>query len=151
MCLRVLRALVPYVLSCLTSYRAIRASCLCALVTQVPRAIRALVLDVPCALRALVPYVPRALCALVPHVLCNLRAFVSHESYVLLQLTCFLLCGSSCCLFLVPYMLFCTSSPICFRWFKCNIIICMSCLVAFMSCSSCAFGGWAIWVFYSLD
>ena len=118
-----------------------------ALVPHVPCVIHVLVLDVPCALRSLVPYVPRALRALVPQELRTLRALpMPHVSYILLHFTCLV----PCILWLVPYLLFCSSSHTCFRCFKPNILICISCLAAFMSYGSCAFSPWAYWVFYSL-
>ena len=54
--------------------------------------------------------------------------------------------GSLCCSRFAQYVLFSSSS---LRCFKPNILIWISCLVAFMFCSSCSFGFWAIWVFYS--
>ena len=91
----------------------------------VPRAIRTLVLDVPRPLRALVPYGSRAVRALMPHL-----------SYVLLYLTCLVLCLFTWCSCLVLCMFLCSSSLTCFTFFKPNILICISCLIAFMSCSS---------------
>ena len=100
---------------------------LCAVVPHVSRVIRALVLDVPRAVRTLVPHVLRTLRALVPHVY-----------YVLLYLTCLVLWDFSYCSCFLPYVLFCSSSYTYFRCLKRNILICISCLVAFMSSGSCA-------------
>ena len=96
---------------------------------------------IPRALRALVPQVHRALHALVPHVPCVLRAscLVSHVSYVLLYLTRLGPCVFSGCSSLELYVLLFFLSLTCFRCFKPNMISCISCLVAFMPCASCAF------------
>ena len=72
-----------------------------------------------------------------------------HASHVL----CTLVTNLSCAFFfwcypcLVLYVLFCSPSFPCFRCFKSNILIWISCLIAFISWGSCAFGAWAIWVF----
>ena len=135
--LRATRALVPCVL------RALRA-----LVTHAPRDLRAVVPYVLSSLMCLVPYVPslshvsRALRApvllcLVPYVSSCLTCLVP---YVLSRLTC-----------LVPYVLSCRAARASCRtyYFTLNPSIAAgvssltysyACLIAFMSCGSCAFG-----------
>ena len=137
--LRAKRALVAYVPSCPMCFEPCVLSCLMCFVSYVSS-----------CLTCLVPYAPCTLSALVSQVLRTLRSFVSNMSYVLLYLTCLVHCVFSCCLCLVPCVLFCSSSLTYFRWFKANILICISCLVAFMSCGSCPFGAWVIRAFYSL-
>ena len=127
------RALVPYVS---------RAPLV--LVLHVPRLLRALVPHVLLALRAPMTYVLRALRFLVLHAFCALRALVPHMSYVIFYLTCLVPCVFSYCSCLILHVLLCSSSLPCFRCFKPNILICILCLVAFMSCTSCAFHAWAI-------
>ena len=109
--------------------------------------VSALVLYVPCALCTLMPcvlvsYVPfcltylkcsRALRTSYHTFSCALHAFVPHVSYVLL-------CLFSCCSYLVPYVLLCSSSLTCCRCFKSNMLIRISCLITFMFCGSCVFG-----------
>ena len=113
--------------------------------------VSALVLYVPCALRTLMPcglvsYVPfyltylkcsRALRTSYHTFSCALHAFVPHVSYVLL-------CLFSCCSYLVPYVLLCSSSLTCCRCFKSNMLIRISCLITFMFCGSCVFGAFAV-------
>ena len=147
---------MPYVFSCPSCFALYMLSCLTCLVPYMSRALlRALVTRVPCShmlwsQRASYLTCPRAWRILVPHVLRALRDVVPHMSYVILCLACFVTCVFSCCLCLVSLMLFCSSSLICFRCFKPNILISISYLVAYVSCSFCAFGAWAIRVFYSL-
>ena len=159
-----LRALVPYVpcaLNALVPYVPRVSPALCPTCSRASRASyptcsRVLGATCPtcsCALRALVPYVPHALHALMPHVRRVLRAFcltclvpkralVSHVSYVLLYLACLVPFAFSGCLEL--YVLFCSSSLTWFRCFKPNMLLCISCLAAFMPCVSCAFVALAI-------
>ena len=83
--------------------------------------------------------------ALKPYVL-----WCSHMSYVVLFLMSLVPCVFSSSLCLKPYVLLFSSSVTWFRCFKSNIFSCISCLVVFMPCVSCAFVALAIWVFYSL-
>ena len=131
--------------SCLTCSRVFRVLC----PTRSPGS-HALVTNVPRAFRALMPYVSRALHALIHHVLHALRALVRHMSYVLLYLTCLVPCVFSCRYFLAPYVLLYSLSFAYFRCFKPNMLICISCLVAFISCVPCVFIASAIWFAYSL-
>ena len=143
---RALRALVPYV------PRALRA--LVPHLPHVPRALRAPVPHVSCTILTLVLDIPRALTySRALRASCSacsraLRALVSHVSYVFLYLTCLVFCAFTCCLGVVPYVFFRSSSLTCLRYFKPNMLIYISCLVAFMSCGSCTFDAWAIWDFY---
>ena len=107
-----LTCLVRYVLPSLTCLRPYASSCLTCFVLTCYRALRA---SCPTCSRA-----SRVLHTLVPHVSSALRF--------------------SCCSCLVPYVFFYSSSLTFFSCFKPNILICISCLVAFMSCGSCAFG-----------
>ena len=102
-------------------------------------------------LRCLVPYVPSCLTCLVFYVLFCFMCLVPYMLWRLTCLKCFftsrVLCLACCCL-LVPHALRARASS--FTWLRCfkpNILIYISRLVAFMSCASCAFGGWAIWAF----
>ena len=91
--LRALGTLVPYVLSCPTCSRALRASC--------PTCSRALGALVTRTIRVLVPYVHRVLCALMPYVLSCL------VPNVFSCLTCFTCSGNSRVLHvLVPHVSF---------------------------------------------
>ena len=83
--------------------------------------------------------VPSCLTCIVLYVLSCLTCLVP---YVLSYLMClFLYLMRSC---IAPYVLLCSSSLICFRCFKPNMAICISRLIAFTPCASCA---WAIRVF----
>ena len=135
--------LMPYVLSCLACF-----ACLVPYMSCAIHACPGTWLSPP--LCALIPYVPRALRFLMPRVRLVLRALVPHVPYVLLYFPCLLPWFFWCCSCYMQCGLFCSSSLTCFRCCKPNILICISCLVAFMSCGSCDFGAWAIWVFYSL-
>lgn len=144
--LRAIRFLVLSVLRTLHALVSHMSLALYALVPYMPRALlRALVTRVPCShmfwsQRACYLTCPCAWRILVPHVLCALRDVVPHMSYVILCLACFVTCVFSCCLCLVSLMLFCSPSLTCFRCFKPNILISISYLVAYVSCSFCAFG-----------
>ena len=126
---RTLRALVSYVPRTL-SVLVLHVPCL--LRAPLPGAIRSLVPDVPGALRALVPNMSHGPLGFVSHAFRALRAPVPHVYYVLLLylmiLVPYVFSGCSC---LATCVLFC---------FKPNRLIYVSCLVAFMSCGSCAFG-----------
>ena len=115
--------LVPYVLSCLTCLVRYVLPSLTSLMPYVSSCLTCLVLTCSRTFRDSCPTCSRAsrvLHTLVPHVSSALRF--------------------SCCSRLVPYVLFCSSSLTFFSCFKPNILICLSCLVAFMSSGSCAFG-----------
>ena len=139
-----LTCFVPYVLCCPKWSRASFA--LRVLVLHVPLTLSDLMPHVPHVIRALMLDVPPALCDLVLHVLHMLLIF----SYVLFCFTLLVTCLFSCGSCLVPYALLCSSFLTCFRCFKPNMLIRISCLITFMSCVSCACGAWAIWVFYRL-
>ena len=119
--------------SCRTWSRALRASCLHALVPYVHHPLR-------------VSY----LTCLLPYMSGSKRALVSHVSYMLLYLTCLVACVFLGCSYLELYVLFCSLSLTCFRYFKPNMLLRISCHVAFIPCVSCAFVALAIWFFYSL-
>ena len=114
--------------SCLTCSRTSRAWC-----PMYSRALHALVPDMPLALRAfcltrLVSYVPRVK-----------RTLVSQVSYMLLYLMCLAPCVFSRCSCFELYVRFCSSFLTCFRSFKSNMILYISCLVAFIPHASCSF------------
>ena len=119
--------------SCSTCSHAPHASCLtCS---------RALGVSYPTCLVAYVP--PACLTYLLPQVPCSLRA--SCHTY----LTCSCVpCVFLGCSFLELYVLFFAPwSLTCFRCFKPNMRLCISCLVAFMPFASCALGASPMWVF----
>ena len=130
----------------------------CTLVPHVSRALCALVLHVPyvlSSLRNIVPHVPRVMRALVLDVRGDLRIscptcslassiLVTHVSYVLFYFICRALYVFSCYSCLILYVPLCSSSLTCFRCFKSNMLIHISCFTAFISCVSCASGAWAI-------
>ena len=132
---------VPYVLSCLTClvpyvHLCPVFSCLTCPVYLVRYQLSCLLPYVLSCLMCLLPYVPcvlRASCQTCSGILHVLRAVVSHVSCVFLG-----------CSWLEHYVLLCSSSLTCFRCFKPNMLLCISCLVAFMSCASCTFVDLAI-------
>ena len=89
---------------------------------------------VPSCPTRLMPSCPRASCLkyLVP--------YVPHMPYAL-RISC------HTCLYLVYSRAARTSNLTYFRCFKPDLPWCISCLVVFMPCASCAFGALAIWVF----
>ena len=112
--------------SCLTCSRILRASCLTCLLPYM--------LWYP---TCLVSYV--LLCLTCPRVL-----------RVLAYLTSPVPCVFSGCSCVVPYLHLCSSSLTCFRFLKPNMLLCISCLVAFMLFASFDFGALAICAFYTL-
>ena len=64
--------------------------------------------------------------------------------YVFLYLTCLVLCPFSSWSFLELYLLLSSLCLQCFRCFNSNILLCISCLVAFMPCTPCAFGAYNV-------
>ena len=138
---------MPYMLSCLKLYV---LSCSTYLVPYVPCVSRASRVSRASCLTCLVPGASCLKC-LVPYVLRAIRALVSHMSYMLLFLTCLVLRVLSGCLCLKLYMLLCSSYLTCFRCFKPNMLLYISCLVAFIPCFSWAFGARLSEFFYSLD
>ena len=137
------RGLMSSRASCVTCSRTLRA--LVPHLPHVPRALRAPVPHVSCTILTLVLDIPRALTySRTLRASCSacsraLRALVSHVSYVFLYLTCLVFCAFTCCLGVVPYVFFRSSSLTWLRYFKPNMLIYISCLVAFMSCGSCTF------------
>ena len=128
-----LACLVPYVLSCLTCLLPYVLSCHTCIVPKCCSALRASCPTYFRALRAfclshLVYYVPRAKRAVVFRMFC-----------VLLYLTCLVPCVFSGCSCLELYVLLCFLTLTSFRCFKPNMLLCISCLVAFMPWASCTF------------
>ena len=122
---QVLLCIVPYVFSCLTCLVLYVLSCL----------------TCSCASRASCRTYSRvslALCLTCSRVSSVSRDLVPH-------------CGAPCvlwgCSSLKLYVLFCSSS---LTYFKPNMLLCISCIEAFMPCTSCPFGALAILIFYSL-
>ena len=121
-------------------------------------ALRALILYVPCTRHTLLPHVPRVLRALyptflVPYVLLSLTCLVPQcfrVSLVLRALLPHMSCVISGCSCLEVYVPLCCAFLTCFKCFKPNMLLCISCLVAFLPCASCAFGTLATRAFYSL-
>ena len=127
-------------------------SVLLTLVPHLPSAQCAFVFHVPCILRALVPYMSRGLCSLVPHVprsstalrdSCHMCSCVSNSIPALVPHVYFALLVSGCLCFKL-YVLLCSLFLTCFRYFKPNMLLCISCLVAFMPCTSCSIGALGI-------
>ena len=136
--------LVPYVLpcpSCFVLYVPYVVSCLTCLVPYMLPCLTCFVPCVPSCLTRLVPYVPRPLRALV------LTCFVT---YVFACHTCLTYsCTSRIFCLAFPRAAFASSRTFSFAFHthttfsRCcepNILICITCLVAFMSCGSCGFG-----------
>ena len=133
---------VPYVLSCPTC-----------LVPYVPSFLTCLVPYVLCCPTCLVPSVLSCLTCLMPYVLFALRVLCHtffRVSSVLPALVSHVSCALRALALPRTLLLFCSSSLTFFRCFKRNMLSCISCLVAFMPCVSCAFADLAIWAFYSL-
>ena len=112
---------------CYTCSCTLRASC-----STCSRFLRALVPHVPCALRALVLYVPRALWTLAPYM-----PRVKRVLYPEYSRTARAWCPRALVL-LIPHLL---------EVFQVNILIRISCIIAWMSCASCAVGAGIIWAF----
>ena len=128
-----LTCLVLYVLSCPTWLMPYLLSCLRCLVPYVSRGLRA----------SCLPYVPPASSAL------QLTCLVPYVLSCLMYLTCSCVpCVFLGCSFLELYVLFFAPWPLtCFRCFKPNMRLCISCLVAFIPFASCALGASPMWVF----
>ena len=129
--------------SCPTCSRRLSASCpTCSCVSLASRATCSRVLGALCpkcsrasrasGLMCFLSYVPR-----------SKRPLVSHVCYVLLYLTCLMPCvfSSSRTRTLHALLLLILTY---FRCFKPNILLSISCLVAFMPCVSCAFAALAV-------
>ena len=128
---RALRALVPFMphssrASCPACSRASRALYhMCALAWRNACLTRSHAFRASCTTCS---RTPRVLRILSPYVSCALCFLVLVESHVVRPL-----------LLLIHHLLQVS-----------NILICILCLVEFMSCGSCAFYAWAIWVFDGL-
>ena len=128
-----------YVLSCSTCFVSYVLLCLKCLVPYVLRDPRVLYFT------CLVLYILSYLTRLVPNVFSCLTCLMCTGTRRVLCPRCSL--DSRVSTF---YMLLCSLSLTCFRCFKPNVLLCISCPVAFMPCVSYAFGALAIGVFYSL-
>ena len=109
-----------------------------ALVLYVPRALHALVSYVLLCLTCLVPYVLLCFTYLVPSVLLRLTCLVSSVCCILSILVLLVPGAPRALVLLIPHLL---------EVFQVNILIRISCIIAWMSCASCAVGAGIIWAF----